>query len=77
MFIAKGLKRDIGFLDNMTPLDRLNYLKGKEVTVELKDGEEVTGILKAFDLNINLSVEILGKMRFINGFDVLFIKSQE
>lgn len=39
------------------PLDALENAKGKRVLVTLKDGHEVTGILKAFDLHLNLWLE--------------------
>ncbi|QQG39356.1 MAG: small nuclear ribonucleoprotein [Candidatus Aenigmatarchaeota archaeon] len=39
------------------PLDALENAKGKRVLVSLKDGHEVTGTLKAFDLHLNLWLE--------------------
>ena len=36
------------------PIDVLDRAKGKKVMVKLKNGEEVTGILKALDLHLNL-----------------------
>ena len=35
------------------PLDALNYSRGKRVLVELKNGKQVVGNLKAFDIHIN------------------------
>ena len=35
------------------PLDALNYSRGKRVLVELKNGKQVIGNLKAFDIHIN------------------------
>lgn len=36
------------------PIDALNEAKGKKVMVKLKNGEEVTGVLRALDLHLNL-----------------------
>ncbi|MBI2084377.1 MAG: hypothetical protein HYT70_02085 [Candidatus Aenigmarchaeota archaeon] len=36
------------------PIDVLDRAKGKKVMVKLKNGEEVTGILRALDLHLNL-----------------------
>ncbi len=36
------------------PIDALDKAKGKKVLVKLKNGEEITGILKALDLHLNL-----------------------
>lgn len=36
------------------PIDALDKSKGSKVLVKLKSGEEVTGILKALDLHLNL-----------------------
>ncbi len=39
------------------PIDVLDKAKGKKVMIKLKNGEEVTGILKALDLHLNLWLE--------------------
>lgn len=39
------------------PIDALDKAKGKKIIVKLKNGEEVTGILKALDLHLNLWLE--------------------
>jgi small nuclear ribonucleoprotein len=39
------------------PIDALDRAKGKKVMVKLKNGEEVTGILKALDLHLNVWLE--------------------
>lgn len=39
------------------PLDILDRAKGKRVIVKLKNGVEVTGVLQAFDLHLNLWLE--------------------
>ena len=36
------------------PIDALDRAKGKKIMVKLKNGEEMTGILKALDLHLNL-----------------------
>ena len=36
------------------PIDALDRAKGKKVYVRLKNGEEITGVLKALDLHLNL-----------------------
>lgn len=35
------------------PLDALNHSRGKRVIVELKNGKQFIGKLKAFDIHIN------------------------
>ena len=39
------------------PLDALNSARNKKVIVELKNGTQFTGILKAFDIHINVVLE--------------------
>lgn len=39
------------------PLDALNQARGKKVIVELKNGKQFTGNLKAFDIHINVVLE--------------------
>ena len=39
------------------PIDALDRAKGKKVLVKLKNGDEVTGLLKALDLHLNLWLE--------------------
>jgi small nuclear ribonucleoprotein len=43
--------------DSSRPLDALNQAKGKRVILSLKSGEEITGVLNAFDLHLNLWLE--------------------
>ncbi len=43
--------------DSSRPLDALNQSKGKRVILSLKSGEEITGVLNAFDLHLNLWLE--------------------
>ncbi len=39
------------------PLDALNKSKDKKVIVELKNGRQYLGILKAFDIHINVVLD--------------------
>ncbi len=36
------------------PLDALNSARGKRIVIILKNGKEITGILQAFDIHINI-----------------------
>lgn len=36
------------------PIDALDKAKGRKILVKLKNGEEITGTLKALDLHLNL-----------------------
>lgn len=43
---------------NMTrPLDVLEKAKEKRVMIKLKNGVEITGLLQAFDLHLNVWIE--------------------
>ena len=39
------------------PLDALNAARGKRVIVELKSGSQYVGVLKAFDIHVNVVLE--------------------
>jgi small nuclear ribonucleoprotein len=39
------------------PIDALDRAKGKKIMVKLKNGEEMTGILRALDLHLNLWID--------------------
>lgn len=39
------------------PIDALDKAKGKKVIVKLKNGDEISGILKALDLHLNLWID--------------------
>jgi len=39
------------------PLDALNSSRNKRVIVELKNGKQILGILKAFDIHINVVLD--------------------
>jgi len=49
------------------PLDTLNNARNKRVIVELKNGKQFIGNLKAFDIHINLVIETSDGMKFIRG----------
>ena len=36
------------------PIDALDRAKGEKIIAKLKNGEEITGVLKALDLHLNL-----------------------
>lgn len=36
------------------PIDALDRAKGQKILVKLKNGEEITGVLRALDLHLNL-----------------------
>ncbi|MEM5879311.1 MAG: LSM domain-containing protein [Candidatus Aenigmatarchaeota archaeon] len=36
------------------PIDALDKAKGKKVIIKLKNGEEITGVLRALDLHLNV-----------------------
>ena len=44
-------------METERPLDALNIARGKRVLVELKNKRRISGILKAFDIHINLVLE--------------------
>lgn len=44
-------------MDAARPLDALNVARNKRVIVELKNGKQYMGNLKAFDIHINVVLE--------------------
>ena len=58
--------------EDSRPLDALNQSKGKRVIISLKDGDQITGVLKAFDLHINLWLENAEK---INNWDLVDVSA--
>lgn len=44
-------------MEESRPLDALNKARNKRVIVELKNGRQYIGILKAFDIHINTVLE--------------------
>ena len=66
------------------PLDLLNVSKGKEVLVQLKNDKQLVGVLKAFDIHINIVLESAKEMQngevsknlgltFLRGDTIIFI----
>lgn len=45
------------------PIDVLDRSKGKRVIVRLKNGSEITGVLQAFDLHLNIWLEEAEEVR--------------
>jgi len=44
-------------LEAARPLDALNAARNKRVITELKNGKQYVGILKAFDIHVNVVLE--------------------
>jgi small nuclear ribonucleoprotein (snRNP)-like protein len=44
-------------MEQSRPLDALNQARNKRVIVELKNGRQYCGILRAFDIHINISLD--------------------
>ncbi len=70
------------------PFDALNQAKGKRIMVELKNGRKFAGILKAFDIHINMVLEDVEEIEgegvkrtfkrvFIRGDTVLYVMLTE
>ena len=53
-------------MDASRPLDALNDARNKRVIVELKNGKQIIGTLKAFDIHINVVLND-GEERASNG----------
>ena len=58
-FKKERYKNNIGgyYMDPDRPLDALNNARGKKIMVELKNGKQLIGKLKAFDIHINVVLE--------------------
>lgn len=75
-------------METSRPLDMLNDARNKRVIVDLKNGTQVIGELKAFDIHINTvlhnaeerkngeTTRKLGKV-FIRGDTIIFISPSE
>jgi small nuclear ribonucleoprotein (snRNP)-like protein len=55
------------------PIDALNFLRGSQVRIDLKDGNIIQGKLIAFDLTTNITLEIDGKNQLIQGKNVMTV----
>lgn len=73
--MANGIER---------PLDLLNVSKGKEVMVQLKNDKQFVGVLRAFDIHINVVLDSTKEMHngevrknlgltFLRGDTIIFI----
>ena len=45
------------YMESDRPLDTLNSSRGKKIMIELKNGKQMIGKLKAFDIHINIVME--------------------
>ena len=74
-------------MESERPLDALNQARGKRVLVELKNGKQFLGKLKAFDIHINTVLDEAeehenGQMKrklgtaFIRGDTIIVISPQ-
>ena len=74
-------------MESERPLDALNNARNKKVIVELKNGKQLIGTLKAFDIHINTVLEdskemVDGEVKrnlntvFIRGDTIIFISAQ-
>ncbi len=44
------------------PLDTLNEARNKRIIVELKNGKQLVGVLRAFDIHINVVLDDVQEM---------------
>lgn len=44
-------------MESERPLDALNLAKDKKVIVELKNGRQLVGLLRSFDIHINVVLD--------------------
>ncbi len=74
-------------MDNSRPLDELNEARNKRVIIELKNGKQYVGTLKAFDIHINIVLEdteehVNGELKrkigtaFIRGDTIILLSAQ-
>lgn len=64
-------------MENSRPLDALNKSRDKRIIVELKNGKQYIGLLKAFDIHINVVLEEAEEMsegEVKRKLDVVFIR---
>ena len=83
----KNYFRVLLLMESDRPLDALNAARGKRVIVELKNGKQFVGKLKAFDIHINTVLEEaeerennavkrkIGKI-FLRGDTIIFISPE-
>lgn len=59
------------------PLDFLNNCKGERVVLDIKDARNmVEGILIAFDIHINVVLEVKGENKFYRGDNIISISKK-
>ena len=80
--------RGLFIMESDRPLDALNQSRGKRVILDLKNGKQYIGILRAFDIHINTVLEEaeehennqlkrkVGKV-FIRGDTIVLINPQQ
>ncbi len=74
-------------VEALRPLDALNKARDKKVIVELKNGKQYLGTLKAFDIHVNVVLDdteerVEGEVKrklgtaFIRGDTIIMISTQ-
>ena len=74
-------------MEPLRPIDALNNARNKRVICELKGNKQIIGVLRAFDIHINISLEdaeerINGEVTrrlgnvFVRGDTIVFISPQ-
>ena len=56
------------------PYDFLNERRGKQIKITLKDGSVIEGVLKSYDLHVNLLIEKDGKEVFVRGDSIMTVE---
>jgi small nuclear ribonucleoprotein (snRNP)-like protein len=59
------------------PLDEIAMMIGRNVTVMLRNGKEMSGKLLSFDLNSNIGIEVQGNITFLQGQEVTVLCCQD
>ena len=69
------------------PIDVLNNAKGKRVLIKLKKGPEISGLLQALDLHLNMWLENAGQISegetiklgtvLVRGGNILYVSSEK
>ena len=74
-------------METSRPLDSLNKSRGKRVIIELKNGKQFVGVLRAFDIHINTVLDEVEELEngeikrkigeaFIRGDAIILISPQ-
>ena len=75
-------------MDPQRPLDALSESRNKRIILELKNGTQLTGVLKSFDIHINIVLDeaeenVEGKLKrklgkvFVRGDTITLISPAE